>query len=369
MNEIIWVKTKCNNYYKLVSKLSNTKIDILDIEKRNKEVLLKLYKKDLKKLKKYIVSYKFIEIKKTGIYSILNILHINKLYLIITICSVILFCLVKNVAVDVDVMHSNANLKLFLEKELYEYGVKPLSIKKSYEDLVEIKSKILEEYPDKIDWLEIEVIGMKYVVKFEERIITEEKEEESYCNIYANSDGLIKSMSIFSGVAAVSVGDYVKKGDLLISGDIIYNSELKASVCAKGNVYVEKWYDVSVSIPYEYFEEEKTGKMRYNFFISHNNKETKILQDRIENYESKDILIFDLFGYELYLEKQYEIKRIYKSYTEEEILNEAKSLALEKINMKISDNESILSEKVLKKVENNSTIEVEIFIVTEELIS
>ncbi len=369
MKKIIWVKTKYVNYYNLLSKLNYINLMIFDIKKNNNYVYLKINKEDFAKLSKYIKSYKFIIHSYTGLFSLINIVRSKFLYFIITIVGLLLFWILNNIIVDVEVLHQNSHLKEVLEYELIRLDVKPLTFKKDYDTLLQIKNEILDKYKDQIDWIEIEIVGMKYVIKLEERIINSEESKNDLCHVYALEDGLITDLKVTKGVANVSIGDYVKKGDLLINGNVLLNDEVISSVCAEGEVYAQTWYDVNVSIPYLYYENIKTGTMRYNLSIEHDNKETKILNDRIDYYESEKIVLFDLFGYKLFLEKQYEIEKIEKKYTEEEIVNEALNLAEEKVLLKFSTKDSILSKNVLKKTQNNSTIDIDIFIVAKKLIS
>jgi hypothetical protein len=53
------------------------------------------------------------------------------------------------------------------------------------------------------------------------------------------------------------MNDYVKKDDLLISGDIKNTDDIVAQVCANGIVYAEVWYIVNIKIPKNVTEEEK----------------------------------------------------------------------------------------------------------------
>ena len=80
--KIIWVKSKCNDYYKFIKKLQYLNLSIMDIKYINKIVYLKIEEKDLEKLEKYLVSYKFKKIKDLGIYNLIDKLKLNKIFLI-----------------------------------------------------------------------------------------------------------------------------------------------------------------------------------------------------------------------------------------------------------------------------------------------
>ena len=67
MNKIIWVKSKCDDYYKFINKLQYLRINIIEIKYENKNIYLKIEAKYLEKLNKYLVSYKFKVVKELGI--------------------------------------------------------------------------------------------------------------------------------------------------------------------------------------------------------------------------------------------------------------------------------------------------------------
>ena len=78
----------------------------------------------------------------------------------------------------------------------------------------------LIEYKDKIDWLEIERVGTKYVIRVEERILNEKKQNKVNQNIIASKSGIIKKIEAKEGQIVKNKNDYVKKGDVIISGNI-----------------------------------------------------------------------------------------------------------------------------------------------------
>ncbi len=368
MNKI-WIKVKYTNYVNIISKLNYININIYEIKRYNKYLLFKIDNIDYDKLIKYIKSYKFIIYKKTGISYIYYILKNNLIYFIMSFLGIILFYIFNNIIIDIKIYHENSQLVSLVSEALRKEGISKLTFKKNYEEIHEIKENIINTYENQIDWLEIEVNGMRYDIRLEEKIINEEEVNEDYCNIYATKDGVIKSISVIKGIPVVKTGDYVKKGDLLISGDIIYNEEIKNQVCAKGTVYAESWYEVNVKVPLIYYSYVNEDNIKYNLLYTKENNSKLLLKNQIDNYEEENTLIFNLFGVKLYLQKQTEVSKVERMYTENEALEEALRLAGEKILMKLDDDEEITLKKVLKKSENNSTIEADIFIVTIEVIS
>lgn len=366
---LIWVKAKCLKYYNFIAKLQYLNIEVYEIKYIKDFVYLKIDNKDFSKLKKYLVSYKFSKVQDLGIFAFYKKVQENKIFVIMLILGLFFYIIFTHLIVEINVIHENKEIRELIKEELEERGVKVLSFKKSYKRLTQIKEEIKEKYPDKIDWLEIEEHGMSYDIKIEERIITDTNKEDKTCDIVAKKNGRITNIKLFDGEVLVDLNDYVREGDTLITGKIMYNEEEKRNICAKGEVYAEVWYTVDVSIPFNYKTYEKTGKKKYNIVWEIKDNKKRILRNRFNSFESKYKNILKIFDFKLYLEKEYETKEQSLTYTEEEALDMALLKAKENINKKIGEKDKIINEKVLKKSINDSTMDVEVFVIVEELIS
>ena len=217
--------------------------------------------------------------------------------------------------------------------------------------------------------MEIEVVGMTYQVKIEQRILTDIKNDNKTCHIVSKKNAMITRIIPEKGESIINVNNYVKKDDILITGAISFNEEIKNNVCAKGRVYGEVWYTVKVTIPLEYTENEYTGKKRYNLSYQYKKKNNTIFKNRLKEYVTKKKKLFSLFDTKIYLNTDYEVIKKPKKYTKEEALKKGLELAKEKIQLSLDSDEQILSQKVLKKTINNSKMELEVFTSVEELIS
>lgn len=369
MNSKLWIKIKYKNYYKLIDRLS-VFCKLYNVIVKNNYLYVKISKEDYEKFSVYFVDYEIEIVKNTGILHIKDLVLKNKIYTMAILFGIFMIYLLSNVIVNVEIYHENPYIINLLEEELESFNLKKLTFKKDYDELNKIKNAILKKHRDEIDWLEITVDGMKYVVKVEERIVSDKNTDSDYCNIYASKSGILKSINVSKGLSLKKIGDYVKEGDILISGDIINtNNEVVNNVCASGRVVVESWYTVNVTMPLEFDISNKTKDKRYNLILDTDKTEIKILRDRLTDYETDRIKIFELFDYTLYLEKQIGIKKVHKKYIEKDAMNKALDLAEKNMLLKLSDEDKILSKKVLKKNVNDSTIELEIFIITEEVIS
>lgn len=98
---------------------------------------------------------------------------------------------------------------------------------------------------ERIAWVDVNRKGVKlYVDIVEVKSQMDSITDNAQQNIYANSDGIIISITPYSGRAVVSAGDAVKKGDLLISGDLS-TEEAELFTVARGKVMAQVPYSFS----------------------------------------------------------------------------------------------------------------------------
>lgn len=368
MNQCFWIKVKTTNHSRVLLKLFKNQIDVLEVKYYEDVLEFKIKIDDYKKLKK-IVGYRFRKVSSSGIFGIFAV--IKKQWLIYL--GILLFLgfiyIFSHVMVSVQVIHSNKEIREMVTNSLSDYGIKRLSIKKDFVEIEEIKKKILDAHPEDLEWMSIEVQGMKYVVRIEERIITNPEEKKSRCHLVATKSSIVKKMLYSLGDAKVSVNDFVKEGDILVSGELIANEVVTGNVCATGDVYGEVWYTSSVHLPLNYEEKKETGKVRWNLSWAKGDVEEFVFRSRLQNYEVEKKHLFTFFGYEISFIRQKEVEIVNHTYNEEEALEKALSLVDEKFQTQMGPFEEITQKKVLKKQVNDSTMDIEVFVSLIEHIS
>ena len=72
-----------------------------------------------------------------------------------------------------------------------------------------------------------------------------DKKNNKNCHIVALRDGVITSIKVNTGQRNVELQELVHKGDILISGDIMFNEEIKKQVCASGEILANTWYKIN----------------------------------------------------------------------------------------------------------------------------
>ena len=298
-----------------------------------------------------------------GLIKIKRKIKISKHLIILTIIAFAIFLFFTHVIFDVEVIHSNKDIRNLLLNELKAEGIKKLSFKKSYNEISKIKEKILNKYPDKIEWLEIEENGTKYTVRVEERTIVKEDENNTPRNIVAGKDGVLKKVIAEKGDIVKDMNDYVKKGDMIINGELIFNEKVTGKVRAEGKAYAEVWYVTKTEYPFATYTETETGKTKDIYAIKFLNHtfEFTLHKFKTKKIEEEDIVKHSLIPIKLVKQKQKETKVTDQILTVEEAIDKAKEKAENDIKKNLSKDEYIIRSKYLKSTVKESIVEVEMF--------
>ena len=368
----ISLNIKGKNINRFIKKLRHKKIEILSLKyKDSNQADIIIYKKDYETVLKVKSIYEITELDVFGLIKIKRKLKLSKHIIIITIIAFILFLISTHVIFNVEIIHSNKELRNLLLNELKQDGIKTFSFKKSYNEINKIKEKILNKYPDKIEWLEIEENGTKYTIRVEERTIVTKDDNSTPRNIIAKKDGVLKKVIAEKGDIVKDMNDYVKKGDLIVNGELIFNDEVKGKVRAEGKAFAEVWYVTKTEYPMFTFKEEETNNTKNVYAIKFLNHTFEITFNKFKTkkIEEKEILKHNLIPFKIVKQKQKETKVTDEILTVEEAISKAKQKAEEDIKNNLSKEEYIIRSKYLKSTVKESIVEVEMFFAVYENIT
>lgn len=361
----ILIKVKGKNIERFIKRLISNKIEILDLKYiKYNEVIIKIYKEDYKKVKEIKTIYDIFIVDSYGLIKIKKVINMNKFMIISLIIGFSLLLFLTNTIFQIEVVHTDSDIRNMITNALEQYDIKVGKFKKNYDYISNVKEKILTDYKDEIEWLEIENIGVKYVVRLELRKLPEQKETIEKRHIIAGKDAIIKIIESSSGQIIKNKNDYVHKGDIVISGAITLNEETKENVGAIGKVYGEVWYKTTIEYPLMYKEDKETGNKKTVYVLKILNNEIELFNfNKFKNKKVKStpLLSNNLLPIRLEKQEQSEIEKLEFIYTEEEAVSAAVNMAKEKIESKLSDKERILSEKTLNINEKDSKMVVEMF--------
>ncbi len=348
-------------FFKYLLKL---KINLYQVEMFSDYLEIVISKEDYTKLKKMKTSYQMEVIDRFGLVKFSYFLNEKKYFITSVFISFFLLFFLSRLIFSVEIEHSNQKLSQYVLTELEKKGVKKWHFQLTNEKKENIVNQMLVENKNLLEWLELDRIGTKYIVRFEERKKIDIKEEGNPQNIVARKDGIIYFIEASKGEVVSKKNAYVKKGDILITGLIKNQEEEMARVRAEGKVIAETWYQTTVEMPLYYKEEYLTGEKKKVFTIRFLSNSYHLFdKNTYRASQSKNLfsITHDFLPLSLSFSEEYEVNRIEEIYTKESALIKAEELASEKLLKSLGENSEIISQKVLKIQEKESKIIVDLF--------
>lgn len=134
---------------------------------------------------------------------------------------------------------------------------------------------------------------------------------------------------------------------------------------AKGEVYGEVWYEVTVNYPFIYQEEKLTGRSKTVYVLNFINKRFSILDfDKYKSFNTKDKVLLSnpIININLTKEKQYELIVKDEVYPEDIALTKAKDYIKQKLMKDNPDIKEIKNITILSQETTDSTLNLKLFI-------
>ena len=354
----------------LLKEIIKKNINIYEIEKEKNILKIWIDNKDYEIIKKMKTTYKINIINRYGLVRLEYLLKKYFFLFIFFIIGISINILLSHMIFKIEVNHPNQALVKLIKKDLKELGLSPYKWKVSYPKIEKIKEQLLVKEKDKLEWIEIEEVGSTYQISVEEKKINKELRECSPRNIVSKKKAIIMEINSSNGEIVKKKQDYVEKGEVIISGFIHNKDNIVSKKCAIGTVYGETWYLMKLSIP-----KNKTTsilKKEKSFGISYKiGKIEKNIGNNYRYYQKNEynIIRSRILPLNLSLAKYQKVLLKTVKYSLEDIDKISLKLAEKEMTKDLKEGEELLMKKVLKKQENNSKIEVEIFIKKKENIT
>ena len=164
---------------------------------------------------------------------------------------------------------SEETILVFLEEEKAYFGTKKSSI-----DCAVLEEKLRSNYPE-IIWTSIKIYGTKMTVDIQESLLpkdTYETVSDEICDIVAAKDGVIIYMITRQGTPVVAGGSEVKKGDCLVSGELVITSDYGEVIaylyeCADADIIAQVQYPYQQIISRSYQEKCYATDKKRNYIF------------------------------------------------------------------------------------------------------
>ena len=371
-----YIRISIEGYYieRFINICRNEKITIWNL-KRNKNVKLELNIaiKDLKRVAKIAkqTKCKMKITRKKGLPFIFNKYKKRKLFFVFLIVIIIILAISSNFIWNIQIIEEDKQNIQNLYQDVVDSGLQ-IGTMKAKINTKDIINKVRLKRDD-IAWIGIELKGTNAIVRTVKATAKPDiVNDEDYCNIVSDKQGIITKISAQNGTIAVKVGDTVNVGTTLINGWMEGKYTGIRYVHAKGEIQAKVWHTKSKKIPYNITERTETGNIENKYQIKINNFEIN-LSKRLSKFKIYDTIVeenkFKIFS-DFYLPisliktTNKEVKEEQKKYE----IEEAKNLGIQQLQDEL-DNEIENKEKIVNKIINTYEKEdgVEVYVTYEVL--
>lgn len=364
-----YIRISIEGYYieRFINICRNNKITIWNL-KRDKNVKLELNIgiRDLKKIAKIAkqTKCKMKILRKKGFPFLFNKYKKRKIFFAFLLLIIMLLAISSNFIWNIEIVEENNEKIENIYQDVIDSGLS-IGKLKSQINTKEIINKIRLNRDD-IAWMGIELKGTNAIVKVVKATSKPEIiDEDDYCNIVSDKQGVITKINAQNGTIAVKVGDTVNIGTTLINGWMEGKYTGIRYVHAKGEVEAKVWHTKSKKILYNTTERKETGELENKYKIKINNFEIN-LSKRLSKFQIYDTIdtenkfkIFSDFYLPISLIKttNKEVQEEQKTYTIEEAKNIGVQELQEELDNEIEDKEKIVN-KIINTYEKEDGIEV-----------
>ena len=355
------IEIKGKNPKRLLKEIFKQKVNIINIKYFKDSIRLKVSYDDYKKIKSIKTSYDIKIIKTSGKNKLYDDIKRNQVSIIFFIISIFFIMFLSKWTFFIEIDTNNKEMRNLIKEELESNNITIFSFKKNFNDLNKITNEIKNNNLDKIEWIEIENRGVITKVKVIERVSGEDDHSAGFKDIVAEKNGYIRKIYSSKGQVLKNIDDYVKKGEIIISGTIFRNDKPISKVRANGKVYAEVWYIVKVNKDINHISLIDTNKSYKKLVLKIGDNKFNIFKLKTNDNKNKKKNIFSNNLFSLYFEKE----KIYKNetikYTDRELVNLLETKAKKGIEETLEKDEYIIKQKTLKKVKENGKIYLDVF--------
>ena len=226
--------------------------------------------------------------KKNGLPFLLNKYRKRKFFAICLACSIAIIITISNFIWNIEITGiDDEGIKNEIINLVKNEGVY-IGKNKNRINTQDLINKIRINRDD-VAWVGMEIKGTNLIIEVVKAVERPEIiDEQEYCNIIAQKDGVIVKVQAQNGTPVVKEGDVVKKGDVLIKGEIIGKFTEPQLVHSQGEVLAKVWYAATEKVYYNHIIENQTGKKEKKYTINVNNFKINLFKtlSKFEKYDT-----------------------------------------------------------------------------------
>lgn len=280
--------------------------------------------------------------------------------------------LLSRVIWSIEVVGTEKISKQAVLMEAKELGIEQGKFSFMLDDPDKIQDQLMKKIPE-ASWIGFQMRGTTAQIRVVEKVIPDPKKAVGPRHLVAKKAAVIANIFAEQGKPVVRPDDFVRKGDVLVSG-FIGKEDAPLAVAAKGTVEGEVWYETEVAIPMTQKQVVYTGEKHRNLYIILGNYRLKIWgfgEYSFQEHETKeDQWLFHWrdwhwpLGWKIedLLETEQKVNKI-NLYEAQEL---AKQNARQVILSKIDHGGYIKEEKVLHQRQENDKVYIKMHVISIE---
>lgn len=366
---MVKVSLKGRGIERFINQLIRHQILVWNVKKHGDEsITCYILLKDIPKIRQIIRNSgcKLSFLEKKGLPFLIKKAIQNSGFFIGIILFFIVITLLSNMVWGIEIKGANPETEHKIMKELEKMGIKKGKLQFFIRDVDSIQKELTDKI-DEITWVGVVLNGTTYEFEVVEKNLPEPAKKLSPRNLVAKKEAIITSMFVEEGQALVKINDYVKKGQVLVSGEI-GSEENKKQVPAQGEIFGETWYKSDVEVPLNSIFHVLTGDFRERYFLSIGHFQIPIYgfkKIEFKEYEiEKDIKKIRFLKWTLPIAIQVNTFRekevVTRNYTKQQAFQAAKKIAKQELLHKLPQKATIKGEKVLHQGIDNGKVKLSI---------
>lgn len=356
------------NFSRIINSFSSQGIRLYKIRKDERVLSLEVDLENERRVKDYLdeccVRYEIKRIK--GEKRLFDIISNRPFLPIFAIVFIGLFCFMLNFVFEVELSGIERVAMEDIEMILEEYALTKPILKWNI-DTKEINKRISEV--EGVALSSVYIRGCVLYVEIEEELDRGIIDDEEFTPIRAKYDCIITSIYVERGFPMVTVGQTVKKGDILIDAYFMIDKESGARLpCApKGEVKGRVFYEEEEEYYPRQIQEYRSGNYELDRVVSILGREIiKEIPSKLEEYEEeKSYITLYPLGITLCTIKRYELKKKEMIIPFEQIKEEKIEEIYSKLDCYVKNN-VVINNKWCIIRDNGESVTIKAYLETEE---
>ncbi|WP_018661431.1 sporulation protein YqfD [Heyndrickxia acidiproducens] len=275
--------------------------------------------------------------------------------------------LLSNMIWGVEIKGASPKTEHQIRKELDKLGIRTGNFQFFTDDIESIQHQLTNRIPE-ATWIGVDLRGTTYHFTVVEKNTPKKAKKPGPRHLVASQKAVIEEMFVEKGKPVVKQHQYVKKGQLLVSG-VIGNDKEKYPVAATGKVYGKTWYKSEVELPLKSRFQVYTGKEKRKYYLQIGSWKMPVWGfknhtfTRYDTDEESRAVKFIKWDLPLHFIRRTvrEKETIDRVYTKEQAAKEAKAMAKQDLRKKLPRDAKIMDEYILQEKLVNGTLNMMIY--------